>query len=94
MTGKAQSIIGKTITGIIARPGPGGQDEVVMFQFSDGSLFEVVSPKTRRELRKVGRQQANRPHDAQEGDNALRQMTIFPVDGIASGAATLPRAAA
>ncbi len=92
MTGKAQSIIGKTITGIIARPGPGGRDEVVMFQFSDGSFFEVVSPRTRRQLRNMARQQASqqRPED----DSPLQQMTIFPVDGMASGAATLPRAAA
>ena len=93
MSGKAQSIIGKTITGVIARPGPAGRDEVLMFQFSDGSFFEVVSPRARRQLRSMARQ-ASQQRSGQEDDPQLEQMSIFPVDGTAGGAATLPRAAA
>ena len=94
MSGKAQSIIGKTITGVIARPGPAGKDEVLMFQFSDGSFFEVVSPRVRRQLRNMARQQASQQRPSPEDDPQLEQMSIFPVDGTAGGAATLPRAAA
>lgn len=48
MENNPRSIIGKTITGIISRPGRDGRKEVLLMQFSDGSCFELVSPQPRR----------------------------------------------
>ena len=48
MENNPRSIIGKTITGIISRPGRDGRKEVLLMQFSDGSCFELVSPQARR----------------------------------------------
>jgi len=44
----AKSMIGKTIVGVITRPGNSGQDSddlsmIMMLQFSDGSCCELVS---------------------------------------------------
>jgi hypothetical protein len=51
-----QELIGKTITGVVAVAQP-GEDvrEIWMMQFSDGSHVEFVSPKARRQLRRVVR---------------------------------------
>ena len=45
-------IIGKRISGVIARPGRSGQPPVVlMLRFDDGSVVEFVSPRSDRLLR-------------------------------------------
>lgn len=90
MRGNSKSIIGKTISGVIAKPGPDGHDSVVMLQFSDGTCFEVVSSKIRRQLRRLARDLT----PTQPEDNPLTQLTIFPMDGMANGTATIPRAVA
>ncbi|WP_376695305.1 hypothetical protein [Wenzhouxiangella sp. EGI_FJ10305] len=53
-------IVGKTISGVIARPGRKGEPPVVMMmRFDDGSVVEFVSPRSDRLLR-----QATRASDA------------------------------
>lgn len=45
-------IVGKCISGVIARPGRKGEPPVVMMlQFDDGSVLEFVSPRSDRLLR-------------------------------------------
>ncbi len=50
-------IVGKRISGVIARPGRAGQPPVVlMLRFDDGSVVEFVSPRSDRLLRASIRQ--------------------------------------
>lgn len=47
-------IVGKTISGVIARPGREGEPPVVMMlRFDDGSVVEFVSPRSDRLLRQA-----------------------------------------
>lgn len=47
-------IVGKTIAGVIARPGrPGEPPVVMMMRFDDGSVVEFVSPRSDRILRRA-----------------------------------------
>jgi hypothetical protein len=40
-------IVGRTITGVVARPGRNGEPPMVMMmQFEDGSVVEFVSPRS------------------------------------------------
>ena len=70
---KHQPIIGKTISGVIARPKSNGE-EIVVLQFDDGTCFELLSLPARRELRRLTRRRNSigEPVD---------QLTIFPLDG-------------
>ncbi len=44
-------LVGKTISGIIATPGEGGNPHRIwMLQFTDGTHVEFVSPSARRSL--------------------------------------------
>ncbi|AKS42521.1 hypothetical protein [Wenzhouxiangella marina] len=46
-------IVGKTIVGVVARPGRNGQPPVVlMLQFDDGEVVEFVSPRSDRLLKR------------------------------------------
>ena len=62
-------LIGKTISGVIARPGSNGQD-VIMLQFEDGTCFELLSVQAQRVLRRLARRS---PADS--------QLSFFPHDG-------------
>lgn len=45
-------IVGKCISGVIARPGRNGEPPMVMMlQFEDGSVLEFVSPRSDRVLK-------------------------------------------
>lgn len=45
-------LVGRTIRGVIARPGRAGEPPVVMMlQFEDGTAMEFVSPRSDRVLR-------------------------------------------
>lgn len=47
-------IVGKRISGVIARPGRAGEPPVVMMmRFDDGSVVEFVSPRSDRLLRRA-----------------------------------------
>ena len=49
-----EEIVGKTISGVIARPGRNGEPPMVMMmQFDDGSVFEFVSPRSDRVLERA-----------------------------------------
>ena len=49
-----QEVVGKQISGVIARPGRDGEPPVVlMLRFEDGSVVEFVSPRSDRLLRKA-----------------------------------------
>ncbi len=52
MVDQAENIVGKTITGVIARAGNGCNKGIVMLQFSDGSYYEFMSPAADRALRR------------------------------------------
>ena len=60
MVGKALSpralrdeMVGRTISGVIARPGGAGEPPVVlMMRFDDGSVIEFVSPRSDRILKR------------------------------------------
>ena len=56
-----QDLIGKTITGVVAVTPPGeGVREILMFQFSDGTHVEFVSPQARRRMRRLSGQKKRR----------------------------------
>jgi len=47
-------IVGKRVSGVIARPGRRGEPPVVMMmRFDDGSVVEFVSPRSDRLLRRA-----------------------------------------
>lgn len=47
-----EQIVGKSISGVIARPGREGEPPMVMMlQFEDGSVLEFVSPRSDRILK-------------------------------------------
>lgn len=47
-------IVGKRVSGVIARPGREGEPPVVMMmRFDDGSVVEFVSPRSDRLLRQA-----------------------------------------
>ena len=49
-----QEIVGKRISGVIARPGRNGEPPVVMMlHFEDGSVVEFVSPRSDRLLKRA-----------------------------------------
>lgn len=51
-----EEIVGKTISGVIARPGRAGEPPVVMMmRFDDGSVVEFVSPRSDLLLRRAVR---------------------------------------
>ncbi|TVS11632.1 MAG: hypothetical protein EA419_07265 [Wenzhouxiangella sp.] len=48
-----EEIVGRTISGVIARPGKAGEPPVVlMLRFEDGSVVEFVSPRSDRLLKR------------------------------------------
>ncbi|MEM9184281.1 MAG: hypothetical protein AAGB27_14100 [Pseudomonadota bacterium] len=81
----SQSVIGKTVTGIISKPVSGGRESLLMLQFSDGSCFEFVSPAAQRALsRRSGRTSAADT----AADNSLQQLSFFPHDGKPAASST------
>ena len=55
-------IVGKCISGVIARPGHDGEPPtVMMLQFDDGSVLEFVSPRSDRILKNAIRQTRQGP---------------------------------
>jgi len=56
-----ERMVGKCISGVIARPGRNGEPPMVMMmQFDDGSVLEFVSPRSDRVLRTAIRQTRSR----------------------------------
>ncbi len=54
-------IVGRTISGVIARPGgPGEPPVVLMMRFDDGSVVEFVSPRSDRILKQSLRKTESR----------------------------------
>ncbi len=57
-------IVGKCISGVIARPGRRGEPPMVMMlQFDDGSVVEFVSPRSDRVLRSAVNQTRRQGRD-------------------------------
>ena len=55
-------MVGKCISGVIARPGHDGEPPMVMMlQFDDGSVLEFVSPRSDRILREAISQTRRKP---------------------------------
>lgn len=46
------ALIGKTITGVMTRPGQGGMPELLMLALEDGSFMQFVMPQKRRKPKK------------------------------------------
>jgi len=68
-------IVGKTISGVIARPGRQGEPPVVMMmRFDDGSVVEFVSPRSDRLLRQAMR----------GGDELTQEQPQLPLAGLAA----------
>ena len=68
-------IVGKTISGVIARPGRKGEPPVVMMmRFDDGSVVEFVSPRSDRLLRQAMR----------GGDELAQEQPQLPLAGLAA----------
>lgn len=76
----SQSLIGKTVAGIISRDAPGGGETLLVLQFTDGSCFEFLSPAAQRSLRPGSRRPSNIA--------ASGQLTFFPHDGPAGPTAS------
>lgn len=59
-----KQIVGKRISGVIARPGQSGQPPVVlMLRFDDGSVVEFLSPRSDRLLRRALKESRLDQHD-------------------------------
>jgi len=78
-------IIGRTIAGVIARPGGAGEPPVVlMMRFDDGNVIEFVSPRSDRLLRRsLGRSAASK--DISEASWQASQLSF---DGLLAGGGT------
>lgn len=58
-------IVGKRVSGVIARPGCDGEPPVVlMLRFDDGSVVEFVSPRSDRLLRRAVRETGSSGQDS------------------------------
>ena len=69
-------IVGKTVSGVIARPGRAGEPPVVMMmRFDDGSVVEFVSPRSDRLLRRAVRS---------TGEVAGHDQPQLPLTGLAA----------
>ncbi len=73
----SQAIIGRTITGVISKPVSGGGQTLMMLQFSDGTCFEFVSPRSARVIDQIT--QLTRSGDRQIPPQT--QLAMFPPDG-------------
>ncbi|MFW5926603.1 MAG: hypothetical protein ACOCSR_00995 [Wenzhouxiangella sp.] len=74
-----EQIVGKRISGVIARPGRGGEPPMVlMLRFDDGSVVEFVSPRSDRILRQA--LSARSAH----GRNAETAAGQLPLQGLAA----------
>ncbi|MEE4638469.1 MAG: hypothetical protein V2J42_06990 [Wenzhouxiangella sp.] len=63
-------IVGRTIAGVIARPGRTGEPPVVlMLRFDDGSVIEFVSPRSDRLLKETLKRSAPRASSASTGSS-------------------------
>ncbi|NDY96748.1 hypothetical protein [Wenzhouxiangella limi] len=71
-------IVGRTIAGVIARPGRGGEPPVVlMMRFDDGSVIEFVSPRSDRLLKRSLRRSVSAVAEASAGpDRNESQLTL------------------
>ncbi len=74
---RSDVLIGRTITGVISKPVAGGGETIVMLQFSDGTCFEFVSPRSAKVLKNIThlarRVRAEAPSPP--------QLSMFPQDG-------------
>jgi hypothetical protein len=79
-----QEIVGKRISGVIARPGRNGEPPMVMMlHFEDGSVVEFVSPRGDRVLRRaLSQSQVSRGtrHEANGPTDSLQ----LPLGGLAA----------
>lgn len=74
-----EQIVGKRISGVIARPGRRGEPPMVlMLRFEDGSVVEFVSPRSDRILRQA--LSAN----SGGGKGAETSVTQLPLQGLAA----------
>lgn len=77
-----EQIVGRTISGVIARPGRDGEPPVViMLRFEDGGVVEFVSPRSDRLLKgAVDHSAAGLPEWAAK--SALEAGAQLPLDGL------------
>ncbi|MFN2333270.1 MAG: hypothetical protein ABR550_02445 [Wenzhouxiangellaceae bacterium] len=74
-----ERIVGKCISGVIARPGRNGEPPMVMMmQFDDGSVLEFVSPRSDRVLRTAIRQTRSRQSDPSAGFTGQLDLGVCP----------------
>ncbi|GAB4197337.1 MAG: hypothetical protein Tsb002_31410 [Wenzhouxiangellaceae bacterium] len=57
MNNLRQALVGKTITGVITRPGRDGLPELLVLALEDGSYMQFVMPEKKGPKRRVRRQQ-------------------------------------
>lgn len=50
-----QALVGKTITGVISRPGKNGLPELIMLALEDGSYMQFVVPSRQHRRARPGR---------------------------------------
>ena len=79
-----QEIVGKRISGVIARPGHEGQPPVVlMLRFEDGSVVEFVSPRSDRLLRRALSESPERVR-ADDGFSSHEESLQLTLSGLAA----------
>lgn len=66
------NLVGKTISGVVARRGAGGRTVVMMLQFDDGSCLEFVTPQADRELKAL----ASASQDADAAGSPVPQLAL------------------
>ncbi len=80
-----EQIVGKRISGVVARPGRAGQPPMVlMLRFDDGSVVEFVSPRSDQLLKRALRQgSAQRASETFDPAGSL-ELTQLPLQGLGS----------
>lgn len=74
-------IVGRTIAGVIARPGRTGEPPIVlMMRFDDGSVIEFVSPRSDRLLKRSLRRSVSAAPAASAGPG--RHESQLTLDGL------------
>ena len=76
-----QALLGKTITGVISRPGKNGVPELLMLALEDGSYMQFVVPsKNRRSQRKTSSYQSP-PHTVDLGTVSAPEQQLPLIHG-------------
>ena len=76
-----QALLGKTITGVIARPGKDGMPELLMLALEDGSYMQFVMPNKNRRTNRKSHTYGKPSHSADLGAIRSKEQQLPLIQG-------------